>query len=535
MKKSIIMLFLIFAFSLSAVSHMTKIYHKDYGSITRLVIVFDKKIDAEIVSNPQQRKVEIFADNTVKSRIVESKTQFLSKNLASVSTEELSNGIAIVISLEKSFRESHFQMGNSPHKLVFDFFTVTNPKSYNELMDYTSFYTTVGFPQKAEKYFEKLAQDYPQKNGFYYHWALSNLKRGRKKIAIEQLKKVTNVSREFQAAFELLNKLAPDRNKTEAKPKQTPLPKQPVEPPKEETQAKETETTTTPLPQNDMSLENDLLQLFSGLASKDQKLQVLGQTAYTAGEYEKALEYLLPIEQKNEIINRELFEIYSILEDKENALYYKSLLLNDSIVANNEKSDTSFADIEIKLWMALLLCLLTAVIVFFLIMLHYNKKRNKILDDSFTDEEVDYHSNIIKKSYKKEEAPIEYDLGEQDSEKDEKPEEIADDLTPEDDEDDDLDYESAPNISEEITKEEEEDLVEDEENELNLFDDIEDNLEDEIDISDDDEDEESGLGKDEYQKKMILKLAKENWDAAAIAKELRISQNEVEFYLKTNE
>jgi len=379
--------------------------------------------------------------------------------------------------------------------------------------------------------------------------------------------------------FERLNELDPPskrvvQKKTESKKKIQPQKVVTTSTAKDETiKTEEPAVTTQTNISTDLDLQKQYTNFFENCADKDEKLKLLGLVAHHSGNYSESLKYYLQIENKDELINRELYEIYTALEDNENAQLFKSMLVSDT--ATKDEKPVSFFMRDIKLWVALVLAGLVAIIVFFLLMLRYNKRKMEILDETFSNEEVTYHSDIIKNSYKNqakpevpqqntapvveevEEESLEFDFEEEEEtvteeEKSEvkenfdldldslnlednndfvEDEDIVDEDTNFDDDneilEEEIDYDNPPLITEEITEEEEQELVEDEEDELNLFDDL-------TDDEDSFEESDSGIGNDEYQKKMILKLANEDWDAAAIAKELRISQNEVEFYLKTN-
>ncbi|MEA1972837.1 MAG: hypothetical protein U9N34_06050 [Candidatus Cloacimonadota bacterium] len=558
MKKLLILLLIFTAFNLSAIKHLTKVYHKDYGVITRLVIVFDSKVETEITSVSAQQRLEIYVSNTTRSHIVEAKTMFLSNNLTAMKIEDLGNEIAIIVSTEKPFSASHFTLGANPYKLVIDIFTVGKPRSIEHLTDFASFYQTVGLYNKAEKVYKTMVQLHPKESLFYYNWALMDLKRGNKNSAILKLKKVKNNTNVFHKAYKKLNELVPPTQI----PQITKSSKKVVAKVKEKLDNKpklkilKTDSTKTQQPVN---YKDEFLEFYNNSSSKAQKFKLLGLVAHSYGKYEDAISYFLKISDKDEVVNRELYELYTTIEDTKNAKYYKSLLSPKT--SEVKITPRNILHMHIKLLYALIFAGLIAILVFFLLMLYYNKRRMKEIDDSFSNEEVSYHSDILKKSYENKEnqdnnndEPIEFQLNSSDNSESEidktkneqsvssksideedldKPiedveeeqiETIVEENSDETDSDENLEYENAPIISDDISDDEEKELIEDEEK-SKLFD----------ELSDDDEDsDDSGLGNDAYQKKMILKLANDDWDAAAIAKELRISQNEVEFFLKTN-
>jgi len=115
---------------------------------------------------------------------------------------------------------------------------------------------------------------------------------------------------------------------------------------------------------------------FSIAESLENRQFLVGVVAAKFGDYENAISFLKLIPPNSTLepsVYKELAEIYLELGDENNAKLYRSLIDTEKS-ANLIQEKTGFFQMKLRLWMALILALLFGVIVFFLLMIYYNRK-----------------------------------------------------------------------------------------------------------------------------------------------------------------
>ncbi len=488
MKKLFSIFLLIFIVNILSSAELTKIYHGDFGEIDRTVLVFNNKINYKVTQKISKKQIIIDVKNCTKAPNVDP-VQIISSNvLDKLLITESSNNISIIIFTDKKYYLKYFSIKSKPFKIVLDIYNTKIPKTIVEHLSFSKFYYKVGFYSKAIKEYKIIEKIAPQNTSIYYYWGKISLNRNKKYTAIKYLKKVLNSAPEYSEAQNLLEKLQPHKKSSKKEIKNTP---------KSKTVAKKA-VPNYPINVNTKELQNKYNDYFTSTNNQDLKIFLTASSAKCSGDFQYAILMFKKISTDSPLIKdayKNLYEIYSTLNDDVNAKLFKSLLNPET---TTQEKDKSFMKREIPLWIGVLSFIILFIIFLIIIMIHRKKLINDFEPD-FSALDVEYHEDKIKEAYnpKQEEEPI--------AEKKE-------------DEASNFNFENPPIIEEDLTQDEEEELKKAEEEIL---------FEDEEPIE-----KNSGFGDEEYKKKMILKLANDGWENGSIAKELHISVREVEFVLK---
>ncbi|MDD4156284.1 MAG: hypothetical protein PHY08_06890 [Candidatus Cloacimonetes bacterium] len=261
--------------------------------------------------------------------------------------------------------------------------------------------------------------------------------------------------------------------------------------------------------------ENQLLKYYN-IAKNDSLLTefLIGINASIVGDYTTALELLKLIPEDYihyEIAKNTIFRIYTELGDTQNALLFSPVVDNQFPGKN-----TSFINTPISLWILLLISFITLIIGFAIAYFLYIKKQND--KETISDEELAIHQEHLKRAYEEKDIYSDTNSPTIDEDKTIEKESISNDS-----------YDNPPVISEDLDEKEEQELIEEESGSLKFLNSANDDLDDE------EENEMDTFGDDEYKKKMVLKLYNDGWDLEEIAKELQMSQREIDFIVKMNQ
>jgi hypothetical protein len=303
-----------------------------------------------------------------------------------------------------------------------------------------------------------------------------------------------------------------------------PTPEKNTEPLKKEEPAKEepkpessalpleSPVTTTPEIQTNNQNEKFLLELFKSIdADSSRQTLVLGVVSSYIGANKEAINYLKSVPKDSPLkndANKYLYDVY-IKMGKDYAsdakLLYAEMNPDTSATAKN----AGLFDMNIKLWMGLAFgALILVLTIIIMTIINHAKKVKKAPKVSESDFEI--HKKHLERAYQ--------NKLENETETTTEPETII------------PDYDNPPVISESLNKEEEKELEEDEDaNFITIM------TKDSKKNEDFDDDDTEGFADEEYKKKMILKLFNDGWAIEEIAKELQISQREIEFIIKMSE
>lgn len=138
---------------------LTDAYHRDYGVIDRVVLVFDSAPKYTIDQLQNVLFVEVF-DATAKPGINldYSGSDKLIQNFIYKQTDQ---GITISIAATQIGRVSSFDFSQTDlHKLVIDIFTLGAPRTQPEATSFACFFRTVGYADSASHY-DALAASLP--------------------------------------------------------------------------------------------------------------------------------------------------------------------------------------------------------------------------------------------------------------------------------------------------------------------------------------------------------------------------------------
>ncbi len=489
MKKLIFVFSMIFIVNILLSAELTKIYHGDFGEIDRTVLVFSNRVNYQISQKSSSKRIIINVNNCTKSPNVDPVQVIPSNVLEKLLITENNNKISIIIFTDKKYTLKYFAIKSKPFKLVLDVYNTKIPRTIVEHLSFAKFYYKVGYYSKAIREFKIIEKIAPQNTSIYYYWAKISLNKKRKNTAIRYLKKVLSSAPEYNDAQNLLAKLQPQKSSSKKKtPKQSAV--------KNNSQPKN--VPNYPINVNLSDLQKKYDDYFTSTNNQDLKIFLTASSAKCSGDFQYAILMFKKISTDSPLIKdayKNLYEIYSGLNDDVNAKLFKSLLNPEATETDSENK--SFMKREIPLWIGLL-SFLILFIIFLIIIMIYRKKLISDSEPDFSALDVEYHEEKIKEAYnpEKEEPAVE-----------EKTEETGN-----------FNFENPPIIEDELTQEEEEELKK---------------AEDEILFEEEEPIEKNaGFGDEEYKKKMILKLANDGWENASIAKELHISVREVEFVLK---
>jgi len=327
-----------------------------------------------------------------------------------------------------------------------------------------------------------------------------------------------------------------------------------AEPPRRPTTATPTEVIRSAIDIADLQdIERQILNYYNIVKIDSARANfMVGLNASIAGDYHTAIDYLKTIPETD--VNYEnailwLRDSYTEVGDTKNADFYNSLLKVTEPVVEVQQADVSGAwskfmsslerrfikwaavdttetepdslqaaeidliNAPVKLWITVAIGLVALIIGIILTIIFANRaKKKKKGKEPITDADINVHKKNIETKYENKDIYNKDTIEVLDNETDEK---IADK------------YDDPPIVTEKLNKQEEEELIADEKqaatpppaNEPPPV---------------PDEDFES-LKEGNYKRNMVLKLHNDGWEIDAIAKEVQISQHEIEFILKNPE
>ena len=153
-KTSLVILLLSVFISLFSLNTLKDVYHKNYGYIDRVVFVFDKYPNYEIIKN--RKDIQINIRNCRKSEKVKNHSFPDNKVLEDFTVAAYGNDMIAIIVTDSSYVLKNFRFEEkNDFKLVLDIFAKAEPENYEEFVSFGNFYKTVGNPKKGNMYLEK--------------------------------------------------------------------------------------------------------------------------------------------------------------------------------------------------------------------------------------------------------------------------------------------------------------------------------------------------------------------------------------------
>ncbi|MCL1827537.1 MAG: hypothetical protein FWG20_05780, partial [Candidatus Cloacimonetes bacterium] len=264
---------------------------------------------------------------------------------------------------------------------------------------------------------------------------------------------------------------------------------------------------------SDLSEVEQLILSYYNLASADSMLvtYLIGVSANSVGDYENAIYYLKQIPETDVHYDdaiRLLYDSYKNMGDEANAALYSSLLKEET------KTTFNIYDIPIKLWMILCLAVFTLVLGIITGSIFHTLRKSK-KEELVSVDDFEVHSQNIQKAYETKEI-----FTEEPPQKSDNPVDL---------------YENPPIITEELNEAEEIELIAEEQKALSEAppEVIEETPPPPL-PPEEPEEYLDPYSDEEYRKKMILKLHNDGWALEEIAKELQISQREIQLIIKMN-
>jgi len=571
MKKIIfIALSLIAICQLFAINKITDIYYGYFGEICRMVIVTSEEPDFAIVKDWKNNQFFVNIANCAVSASVPDNRPFPGdKVLVGVKTFETKSNSSVVVSSKVIPYLNIFPLfKKNEFKIVVDIYNSEQPQNLSQFLDFARFYYTVGYSSKALKLYPQIDKKFPHINWINYYWGKLLLKERKYSAALEKFREVGKSDQEYSEALKgiaaLEKRLGINKTQKELPPKETKETKEtiPAQSPKapdkepvveaqiqkvdDENHQQEKVQDTSDLSQE---LKKRYIEYFENAETEDEKLFLLAAVAKNSGDNQLALKLykrITPTFGKIKKVHRELYSIYTEIGDDANAKLIYTIL--DPETKSTEISKQGFFDIKIKLWLAIVIALAAMLVVFFIMIIHYSKKLSALQAD-FSADDILYHEEEIKREIQEKQLTPTTENAEEEQEPEQ---EIQGATSEETQKKQNLNFahektfiENDPNeeeailsfgleedvfdsnepFSEKLTVEEEQELLKEEKDLLNT----------ELPEFNIDEEKEEGIGEQDYQKKMIMKLVQDGWDTEAIAKEMNLSQREVEFILKMDE
>ena len=313
--------------------------------------------------------------------------------------------------------------------------------------------------------------------------------------------------------------------------------------PEQDNQKEEIKTEITPFTLIGEELQlTEIEQLalsYYHIASSDSSLvnYIIGTSAYIIGDYENAIRYLSRISFGNTYFQDALKYLAFSSEyigDSTNANFYQSLLTDDSISSIR----SGFMKSPIELWMTLAICGLTLLLGFGISTAIRSYRKNQ--KDDLPEGYFEVHKNNLERAYQEKEIFRK------------EPEPVNNQLPDE--------YIDPPILAEELNSDEEKELFQEVydfqihnpvlapelETEVGIPEILEPkeinrqiNLPQAIEVNEqtnevDEEELFAPYLDEEYRRNLILKLFQNGWKNEEIAKEIHISQREIEFVIKLN-
>ena len=169
--------FVFLLLSLFGLNMLKDVYHKDYGYIDRVVFVFAKTPEFEVVQN--RKDIQINIRNCEKAPELKSREFPANKVLEDFTIAAYGNNMIAIVMTDSTYVLKHFSLREKNNfKLVLDIFGVKQPETYEEYLSFGNFYRTVGYPKKA---------------AFFLHEAEKHKNEIVQKVEIDTLKQVLPV------------------------------------------------------------------------------------------------------------------------------------------------------------------------------------------------------------------------------------------------------------------------------------------------------------------------------------------------------
>ncbi|HOQ80392.1 MAG TPA: hypothetical protein PKZ69_02815 [Candidatus Cloacimonadota bacterium] len=560
----------------------------NYGDIARVRLELSQKASVSIKKNSAAQRIEISLFNTQNA---DGKVKNYNYPVVkSINVQNNGNQINVSINTTKAFAEVRdSEISGNRHILIFDVFNSSNPTTLNELLSYANYYRAIGNNTASQQYLTKAQEIDPKASVTASKQPAPKpvakapaskpapaKKAQQTKPAAKPAPKPTPKAEPAPAKVEPKTepKVVPEVEQKEETEPAAETPKKDEEPAKENTiismkyamrypltrpdlspkkpaavvEPKEEPKAETPIPAaktetvetmseveeiqpaiveepvpvikavlpNTTGIHDKLwLELFQSIES-DSVMQeyLLGDVAAKVGANNEAIEYLKNIPVCSEFkkpANETLYEVYRRMGNDIDATLLYAQMSADSLKI--ERGD--IMQTPVKLWLALVLALGLLVVGIVITFLILQAKKNKA-DTSISDKELAVHKKNLKKAYdNKREAKEDKDEAE-DFDFSEKVVQSSSET----------DYDNPPYVAEELTAKEEIELKEEEEDFINIV--KKDKTDEYAPVESDDD----AFADNEYKKKMILKLYNDGWAIEEIAKELQLSQREIEFIIK---
>ncbi|MCL2064279.1 MAG: procyclic acidic repetitive family protein [Candidatus Cloacimonetes bacterium] len=247
---------------------------------------------------------------------------------------------------------------------------------------------------------------------------------------------------------------------------------------------------------------------------------LVGASANIVGDYQNAIHFLSqvpPTDINYENALRLLQDSYLSIGDTVNANFYSSMLLTEEEPA----PETGFINTPVALWMVGVLGGLALIVGFVIAAISMGAKKEQKLQKAYREQSIpeeDYsrHVTNIQKAYDNKPAIT----PSQSFEEIEKTESLS------------AHYDDPPILTEELTPQETIELKSEEKTTMNFGNNREIEAPIETKRKFAEEDDYEAFGDDEYRKNLVLKLYKDGWKLEEIAKEVQISQREIDLIVK---
>ena len=578
MKKVLVLISLILiSFTLFAQPKLLNYSVSSFGEIARVRLELSEKTSLGLRKEAQNQRIVISLPNA-RNQAAKSKNYNLPV-INTVSVQSMGTQVNISIKTAKRFSEvREYSSSGSVYVVYYDIFNTSDPQTYNELISCAKYYNMLGDTSKYQQYSQKAKQlnpgaqiknDVPLAKKTEKKVKKATVKPAKKTkknekpiVKKEEPKKETSkvnpvepVKKEepvkaaeskilttpakadssIKKIIFMKNQMRYPITRPDLKPKklekkpEIPVEKQeikadsikteekpiPVPQPQDTVKAVQADTTTViPLPINGKH-DSLLLDLFQSVET-DSVMQnyIIGFVAYHAGANKEATDFLKSIPKTSEYKKEADLLLYDVYKRTGNEIEAKLLYADISADSANTQK-TSLLDTPVKAWMALLFSAIVLIVGLIVTMIIVQAKMKK-LKPAVSESEFEIHKKHLQRAYenkmaaeKEEPEPVISNNYSQES------------IVP--------DYDNPPYVAEDLSHEEEKELEEDEEDFITIV------KKDKKESFDSMDDENEGFGDEEYKKKMILKLYNDGWAMEEIAKELQISQREIEFIIKMAE
>lgn len=594
MKKTILFLIasILVLGSLHAQNVLKDIRHTDHGEVVRLVLEFRARPNYAIDELKNQKQILIHVRNCAIGRDVQRSKDYSSKVVERMEVAEAGSDLTVTIRTDEMY---YLYSGDSYGvKIVLDVFNSDRARTPEQFYSYGAFYYKMGKTSRAKEKFEQLLTKYPGWTGGHYYLGMMDLKQGRTSSAsrhFEQVKPAAAEYRDARAQLLKINPNAPAAEPVVSKPPQQPEREtEPAVETSEATQSPESEKPSVESSEpdsmsisavgmpNEAGMEGVYRELYPSDGSISQKLYMLGYASMGADSLQQAIQFFeilvedldddSPVLKNTAMI---LAELYRRKGDTGKSGFYHTLAGETPPPAEKMEVETSFLTQPVPLWTAI-----AAVVVAALIMLFIRRRRSEsysLEEPEFSIQEIEEHENIIRQGYEKRDAgkTEETESRSVPEEPEEKPKpvpepevepkplpkpdpvftepatlRIEEDEDPDDngvpqpegdekkfisdilkeDQDSDVDIYNPPMVSEDLDENEEQELIDDE---RNRFEATRETLPGDQFAEDPKIDKRTAAKKD-----LIMQMVRNGWETEVIAKELQISQREVEFVVKTS-